>query len=325
MYACMYVCMHACMHVCMYVRAYIYIYIYIYMCVCVCVCVCIYIIYIYIGLDVDTRVANAAVQALASGAAKLRTKTGADMRAAEEAVEVARSILNDLMAVNGHAGPAAGRAGRAGRGMQLLPGYTPDTNTFTSFLSLLARAAAAGARNVEFDDGLSALASMRELGLEADAYNLASLLSLCAHAAYPPQIGRLARSRALVNEFKSEGVACDLVVYNGLLVVCARDSESTLQDAWAVVDEMMEAGLNPDSYTYATLIDIAARRAAAPAEADRVLKAMEERGVAVTTTVWNSYLKVLAKGAERGMVGAKEAISVRERMARLKVPVAHTS
>lgn len=42
----------------------------------------------------------------------------------------------------------------------------PDINTFTSFISLLARAAAAGARNVEFDDGLSALASMRELGLE---------------------------------------------------------------------------------------------------------------------------------------------------------------
>ena len=60
-------------------------------------------------------------------------------------------------------------------------------------------------------------------------------------------------------------------------------------------------------------------------EKNVVLEAMEERGVVVTTTVFNSYLKVLAKGAERGIVGAKEAISVRERMTRLKVHVAHTS
>jgi len=115
----------------------------------------------------------------------------------------------------------------------------------------------------------------------------------------------------LVNEFRSAGVECDRVVYNGLLVVCARDDTASIADGWDVLDEMVASGLSPDAYSYATLLDIAARRGANPLEADRVLKAMEASGATVTTTVLNSYLKVLAKGAA----------TVLKRMADSKVPV----
>jgi hypothetical protein len=52
---------------------------------------------------------------------------------------------------------------------------------------------------------------MGELNLEPDGYDLVSLLSLCANCLVTPQMGRLARGMALVNEFRSAGVDMDKV------------------------------------------------------------------------------------------------------------------
>ena len=60
-------------------------------------------------------------------------------------------------------------------------------------------------------------------------------------------MGRLARGRALLNEFASAGVPADKVVYNGLLFVCARDKASSLADGYAVVEDTEAAGQQPDA------------------------------------------------------------------------------
>ena len=100
------------------------------------------------------------------------------------------------------------------------------------------------------------------------------------------------------------------VVYNGLLFVCARDSSSTLEDGYAVLTEMEEAGLTPDAYTYATLLDLVSRRGANRGDAEAVLARMQEAQVPLTTTVLNTHLKVLGKGAEQGTVSGEEAVEV---------------
>ena len=96
-------------------------------------------------------------------------------------------------------------------------------------------------------------------------------------------MGRLARGRALLNEFASAGVPADKVVYNGLLFVCARDKASSLADGYAVVEDMEAAGQQPDAYTYATLLDLVSRNGAKKEDAEAVLQAMTARQVGLTS------------------------------------------
>jgi len=256
------------------------------------------------GLVADILIANAAIESLAKSTMFLRTRDAAGPKAAAQAVELAKTILSDLKEQHSAAGVS----------------YQVNSVTCTSFMALLARAAATGANNVDLDDGLVTLADMRKLGLEADGYNLASLLSLCANAVFPPQIGRLPRAKALFNEFKSAGVKCDKVVFNGLLLVCSRDKAGRLRDGFAIIDDMLAAGLKPDAYTFATMLDLVSRRGANAVDAQAVLTKMQENDVAFTTAILNANLKIFAKSAENGAIGAKEAAALVTKMKDSKVP-----
>jgi hypothetical protein len=101
------------------------------------------------GLVADTRMVNGALSALAKSAQLLRTRDSAGTKAASESVEMAKKLIAEL---GEHS---------SGRGLHNSMLYETNSVTYSTFISLLARAAAAGANNVDLDDGLAALASMR--------------------------------------------------------------------------------------------------------------------------------------------------------------------